>query len=237
MIQQNLLPSIKAEYVKAQKNKRTIVVISTVVSVSMVTVVALLSFVAFGTQKVQLSNKQNDINTVSASIKDIKDLDKILTIQNQLAQLPQMHESKPIMSRLFTFIQQITPQSVNLDTIEVNNTDSTFSLEGKAPDFGLVNKFVDTIKFTEIAQPTADAPKLLAFSEVRLQEFSKSDSGYTFTIVYKFNPEIFTGIGEGKDKAEGVALVVPSITTTRSQVELPSADIFSPNPANKNEEQ
>ncbi|MEZ6330533.1 MAG: hypothetical protein R3B12_00730 [Candidatus Saccharimonadales bacterium] len=88
MIQINLLPSIKAEYVKAQRTKRTVITISIIAVAVSLGVVGLLSSVAYGTQQLQLNNLKNDIAKSEQNIKDVKDLDKILTIQNQLLHSP-----------------------------------------------------------------------------------------------------------------------------------------------------
>lgn len=88
MIQINLLPSIKAEYVKAQRTKRTVITISIIAVAVSLGVVGLLASVAYGTQQLQLNNLKNDIAKSEQNIKDVKDLDKILTIQNQLLHSP-----------------------------------------------------------------------------------------------------------------------------------------------------
>lgn len=220
MIQINLLPSIKAEYVKAQRTKRMVVTISLIAIAVSVGIVGLLAAYAYGAQTLQLNNAQDVTKKLEKQIKDVDDLDKILTIQNQLAALTPLHESKPVMTRLFTYLQQTTPKDVTLAKYTVNNTESTWAVEGKAASIESVNKYVDTIKFTEIEGQNGTR----AFSDVVLTSFAKdSGGGYTFAINYKFNSELFASSNPN------IKLFVPPIVTTRSQTELPSGSIFAPN--------
>jgi hypothetical protein len=226
MIQLNLLPTIKAEYVKAERTKRTVVVLSIIISITSIGIVGLLASVAYGAQTFQLNNLNDDIKESSTELNQVEDLDKVLTIQNQLTALTPLHEAKPVMSRLFTYIQQTTPASVSIDTLTINNTDLTWSVEGKAESFELINKYVDTLKFTEIAQTDPEAEKIYAFKEVVLSDFAKNtnEPGYTYTITLKFNDQLFSSA------SPDIKLLVPNVTTTRSQTQLPSDAIFAPNP-------
>ncbi len=230
MIQINLLPSIKAEYVKAQRTKRTVItvaVISIAVSLGFVTVLASVAYIG---QKVRLDGLQDDISKNEKIIKDVPDLDKILTVQNQLSALTGLHEAKPIMSRLFTYLQQTTPDQVALEKYAVNNTDYTWAVEGEAASIELVNKYVDTLKFTQIATTQEGQEPTKAFSEVVLNTFAKSDNGYTFAVTLKFNDQLFAS---GTD----IKLQIPNIVTTRSQTQLPSGDIFAPSSTQPQEAQ
>lgn len=222
MIQINLLPSIKAEYVKAQRTKRTVITVSIIAIGVSLGIVGILASIAFGAQQLQLSNLQKDIEKSEQNIKSVPDLDKILTIQNQLVALTPLHDAKPVMSRLFTYLQQTTPDSVKLEKYTVDNADYTIKLEGEAPALELVNKYVDTLKFTEVAQNEENAQKVNAFSEVVLNNFSKSEQGYTFSISLKYNDQLFSSANPD------IKIVVPNIVTTRSQTQLPSGNIFAP---------
>ena len=62
MIQINLLPSIKAEYVKAQRTKRTVITVAVIAIASSLAIVAVLASVAYIGQKVRLNGLQDDIS-------------------------------------------------------------------------------------------------------------------------------------------------------------------------------
>ncbi len=222
MIQINLLPSIKAEYVKAQRTKRTVISISVIAIAVSLGIVGILASIAYGAQNLQLSNLQKDIEKSEQNIKAVPDLDKILTIQNQLVALTPLHDAKPVMSRLFTYLQQTTPDSVTLEKYSIKNDELTWTVDGEASSIELINKYVDTLKFTEIATTQEGQEPTRAFSEVVLSTFSKSQEGYTFSITFKFNDQLFSSANPD------IKLLIPTIVTTRSQTQLPSGDIFAP---------
>ncbi len=218
MIQFNLLPDIKLEYIKTRRTKRLIMLIVSVVTAVSMTVMILLLIVVNGFQRSHLNNLSGDIERASTAIKETEDLDKILTIQSQLTSLPALHEQKPVASRLFGYISQITPVNTSIARLNISFTDQTISITGAADTLGTVNKFVDTLKFTEFKLgDTQDR----AFFDVVLSSFGRDVRGASYTINLKFKPAIFESSTE-------VELVVPNIITTRSQTEKPEEALFQP---------
>src|SRR4051812_29619221 len=117
MVQFNLLPDVKLEYVKTQSTKRMLTVVSVIVSLASIGVL-LLSFVSVNVvQKKSLSDLNNDITKYSRDLKGVKDLDKILTVQNQLSTLTSLHDQKPVGTRLFDYIAKVTPAQANLNQL------------------------------------------------------------------------------------------------------------------------
>ncbi len=95
MVQFNLLPDVKLEYVKTQRTKRLLTLISIVVSIVGLAVL-FLSFVTVNVvQKKSLNDLSSDITKYSSQLKNVKDLDKILTVQNQLSTLKGLHDQEP----------------------------------------------------------------------------------------------------------------------------------------------
>jgi len=231
MIQINLLPSIKAEYVKAQRTKRTVISVSIIAIAVSLGIVGILASVAFGTQLYQLNSVQDKITKNEKQLKEVPDLDKILTIQNQLIALTPLHESKPVMSRVFTYLQQTTPDQVTIENYSIKNDEYTWTIQGKAPSLELVNKYVDTLKFTEIASTDESAEPTKAFSEVVLTSFAKTQDGYSFEIAFKFNDQLFSSANPD------IKLLIPNTVTTRSQTQLPSGAVFAPNGTQEGEGQ
>lgn len=220
MIQLNLLPDIKAEYVKAQQTKHLVSVIAVaVVAVSLI-FVGLLSSIAFGAQKIQLTNTQESINEGVARLQDIKDLDKILTIQNQLVNLTEIHDKKPVASRLFEYLQQTTPPEIKLSSYSIDYSQGTIDVDGRADNFSSINRYVDVLKFTEYYDETnSEQAASRAFSEVVLASFSASATEASFSIDLKFESVLF------ESQATALKLRVPETTTTRSQTQIPT-EIF-----------
>jgi hypothetical protein len=216
MVQLNLLPDVKAKYVKSQRAKRTVILSSVAISGTALAVVILMASVVYGAQKLQLSSLDNDIKANTEELQKIEDLDKILTIQNQLNALDGLHADKPVVTRVFAFLPQITPNDVSISTYDLKFEDSTMSFTGTAKDLVAVNKFVDTLKFTKYITD-GNGEQKQAFSEVVLTTFSRNEKDTSYTVSLKFDPELFNG--QYKD----VSLVVPNITTTRSETERPNS--------------
>lgn len=218
MIQLNLLPDVKTKYIKTQRTKRTVLLSTVIISGAALGIVLLLASVVYGAQKLQLNNLNNDIKDKTAEIKKVESLDKILTIQNQLKALPGLHSEKPVISRVFVFLPQITPTDVNIANFDLKLEDNTMTFTGTAKDLILVNKFVDTLKFTKFTTDTDTdvANAKPAFNTVVLSNFSRSDKEASYTVTLKYDPALFSA------QNKTVTLVVPKITSTRSETERPT---------------
>lgn len=219
MIQFNLLPDVKIEYIKAKRTKRTVTLLATLVSgVSLFVMISLFLLINIA-QKQHLSHLTDDINKKSQELQNVEGIAKILTIQNQLESLDSAHDQKPVATRLSGYIETITPANVSISKLEVKFVANTMEISGKADQLANVNKFVDTIKFTKYKIGDSNDEKE-AFSKVVLDSFSKTETGTTYTIKLFFDPAIFNSKND-------VKLTVPAITTNRSATEKPSA-LFQP---------
>lgn len=213
MIQFNLLPDVKMAYIKATRRKRLVMVTATAVTVSCLVILALTFSLVNVWQKGHLNALSADIADQSKELKGTDDLDKILTVQNQMLVLDQLHNDKPVASRLFGYITEVTPTEINLTKLEFNFEGATIKFTGSSNSLNNVNKFADTLKFTEFTVgDDTDAKK--AFSNVVLSSFGRNDDTANFSIDLNFDPLIFDG-------ADDVKLIVPSTITTRSETEKP----------------
>jgi Tfp pilus assembly protein PilN len=217
MIQLNLLPDIKLEYIKAKRMKRTVTTVATLVaSVSLLSLIIL--FVAVNVlQKKHLNDLNKDIKSSSQKLQNTPDLNKILTIQNQLNSLTGLHDQKPVVSRLFTYLSQVTPDKVSISKLDVDFEGHTISLNGGADSLSTINKFADTLKFTTYtADDGSIADDTKAFSNVVLTNFGKTDKEASYQISVTFDEAIF-------DNTASIKLVVPKLVTSRSETEKPAA--------------
>ena len=148
MIQFNLLPDVKLEYLKTERTKHKIMLISGVTAAAALLILATLFLVVNVLQKQHLSNLNKDIKTYSDKLNSTKDLNKILTIQNQLKSLPEMHDQKVVASRLFNYMSQLTPNQANIAKFTIDFAASTISFSGGTDSLETVNKFTETLKFT-----------------------------------------------------------------------------------------
>lgn len=191
MIQFNLLPDVKLEYVRTQRTKHLLTLISFVASAAGIGILVVALVTVDVVQKKSLSDENNDISTYSRQLKSVSNLDKILTVQNQLNTLSGLHDKKPVTSRLFSYISQVTPSQATLNNLSVDFNADTLTIGGKAPSLDVVSTYTDTLKSTEYSLQGSNAPATHAFSNVVLSSFGRDQDGATFTVTLKFDPAIF----------------------------------------------
>jgi len=214
MIQFNLLPDVKQEYIKAQRTKHLVISVSFLASAAAVGVLLLLVLTVDVAQKKNISDLTKDIKSKTAQIQSTPNLNKILTVQNQLAALTKLHDGKPATSRLFGYLGQVTPSNVTISSASADFTQNTLVLVGNAKTIDDVNTFVDTLKFTTYTSDS-NAVASKPFSHVVLTSFSVSDqASVAYTINLSFDPTIFSNTAT-------VNLTVPNTITTRSVTDQP----------------
>ncbi len=225
MIQFNLLPDVKLEFIRARRMKHTVILICGIFAAIAVTVFVGLFLVVNVLQKQHLKNLSNDIKKDVGTLQAIPDLNKVLTIQNQLNSLSALHDQKPVTSRVFAFLGQLTPAQATISQTNIDFGANTMTITGNADTLTTVNKFVDTLKFTNYKTDASPEEKK-AFSDVVLTSFGKNEKNSNYQLDVKFDTNIFSNSGN-------VSLVVPKIISTRSQTEKPS-DLFQKTPASTN---
>lgn len=230
MIQFNLLPDVKLEFIKATYRRRIITLFCIIASGVFITIFILMFLFVRVNQTGQLSDLDKDITTnVDKLRNENKDLDKILTIQNQLDSLPGLHDDKVIGSRVFDYLTQVTPNQASVTNVEVDFGNQEVSIKGVADNLSTVNKFVDTLKFTDYKVEDDDSKSGKAFNSVVLQSFrldsataSGGEDTVSYEIVFKYEPVIFESTAVNGDAVKNkVKLTVPSIITTRSETQKP----------------
>lgn len=216
MIQFNLLPDIKIQYLRARRQKHLVLLTSVITIIASLSVMVILVSVVFVVQKKSIHDLSADIRAASTELKDTPDLTKMLTVQNQLKALPSLHEQKPVASKIFGYITQSTPTAASISRLNVDYTLQTITLSGSADSLATVNTYADTLKFTTYHTKNAPDDEKPAFSGVVLSSFGRDARRATYSIALKFDPVIFS-------QSEEVTLTVPNKITTRSQTEQPAA--------------
>lgn len=228
MVQLNLLPRIKKEFIKAQRTKRLFIVGSILVSGVFVGLVVLLLMYTI-TQRVLISNLQTSIDKNVKTLQDEKDLDKILTVQNQLNALPELYKQKPATERVFSFINGLVPSGVELHEFNLNFSESTMTIKGGAITIKNINVFTDTIKYAKYRlKDGSDDNKSenelpAAFSNLvsniaandRSNSASESDEGASFELTLNYDTALFD------INKPNLELLIPAIESTTSATERP----------------
>jgi len=211
MIQFNLLPDVKQEFVKARRTNRLVTLVSIGVSGVSLFLLLLMLVTVDIVQKKSMSDLNGDITKYSHQLKAVPDLDKILTVQNQLNTLTGLHDQKVVSSRLFGYISQITPTQASISSLNIDFTAHTMTVNGEAPSIAVINTFTDTLKSTTYKTDAAGSQATKAFTSVVLSSFGRDSKGATYNITFNFDPAIF-------DSAHNVTLTVPSTTSGAQQL-------------------
>ena len=190
MIQLNLLPDIKQEYIKAQAVKRLVISASFIASAIALFVLVLSLASVYVIQRKSIHDLGADITAKSSELKNTDNISDILTVQSQLNSLSSLHMQKPVASRLFGYLSQVTPTQATISDLKVDYTQSTMAISGNAPSLDVVNTFVDGLKFTNYTIKGSSATQV-AFSTVVLASFSRSATSATYSITLSFDPVIF----------------------------------------------
>jgi Tfp pilus assembly protein PilN len=222
MIQLNLLPDVKLEYIKAQRSRRLVLTVSILIgAISIALLVVLLGVDEL--QKKQLHDLNNNISSETSTLQHKPQINNILTVQNQLESLTALHAVKPAAPRLFNYLNEVTPVQVSISSLSVDFTQQTITITGGADALSSINTYVDTLKYTSYS--TTNSTQLSpAFNNVVLTTFGLNNStqdksqAATYTITLSYDKNIF-------DITQTINLTVPSLVTTRTQIDQPT-DLF-----------
>lgn len=221
MIQLNLLPDVKLEYMKAQRAQRLVLTVAILAGLAAIALLLIL-LTYDGLQKKHLSDLKRDIGTESSQLQNEQDIGTILTVQNQLQSLTGLHNGKPAVSRLFDYLNELTPAQVAITHLTTDFTKQTATITGTADALSSVNQYVDTLKLTSYTTDS-NSTAAKAFSNVVMSDFSLSNDSSggppaDFTVTLSYDQNIF-------DIQQKVTLSVPNTTTTRLNVGQPT-DLF-----------
>lgn len=230
MIQFNLLPDIKKQYIQTKRTKRMIISFSMIACAASLGVLLLVFSYVQVAQKKNINDLTKDITAEVAAVKSIDGINEILTIQKQMDTLPGLHQKKPATSRIFEYLNKVTPKNVFIGSVKIDLLNNTMEISGTADSIAAVNTYVDTLKFATYS--SGDIKDEKPFSNV-LTQLSRSKETASYNIKFNYVPVLF-------DNTATVIITVPNTVTTRSTLGLPvldsSNDLFKENPVIEAEE-
>lgn len=232
MIELNLLPDIKQEFVRSQRLKRTIISLAVLTMIISGAVIALLLFWLFIVQPGREFIVDNDIKKRSATLKDNKNLTRDLTIQSQLASITTLHENKGDLSNLFEYFRTLNPQepnNISISKATIDTVANSINLEASAKDFKAIGVFRDTLLAAKISyklEKDGKTEKKPLFSAVVVSEpgvakNSKGEQVASFKVAMVYDENTFKW---GIDKP---SVTVPKENTTPSAERV---NVFSDQP-------
>ena len=223
----NLLPDAKLTAVKSDRSRNLIVSVAVIASIVSAALFLLTLTTASVLQKKQLSDADKEIAVETAKLQGISGLDKIITVQNQLGTLVDLHKNKHISSRIFTYLPEVTPTQVSLSRLSIDFKSNSLQIDGTAASQKSVNIFIDTLKFTTYTINPEDSPKS-AFPSVVESSFSIGATSVSYSLNVTFDPVLFSNANiDSSGRSKAPLLQVPKLTTTRSVSEDPANLLFN----------
>lgn len=188
-VQFNLLPDSKLAFNRSQHTKKLVYTIAVAVSAASLVILLLMAGLVYGVQKKMMNDAGAQVDKASSQLQALN-IDKIITVQNQLGALTQLHQNKHMSSRIFTYLPEITPPNVSVDKLDLDLAKNTISITGTAPSQKDVNTFVDVLKFTTYKLGSS-GPSAAAFQQVVESGFNLNVSSVGYTINMQFDPKLF----------------------------------------------
>ena len=238
MIEINLIPDVKREYLHAQRMRNGVISLSILVSIIAGAAVALL-VVYVGTQSAREWLTDNEIKDQYSKISSVKDANQIVTIQNQLAQLSSMHKDKSIDSRIFDVLSAINPAAPNdvkMSTVSLDPSETKLSIEGSAANsFEATDKLKKMILNTKLSYTDGDnrvqTVKLADDVTVSDTSYGEDASGakvLRFKLTFTYPKELLS------NSSKNLRIEAPTGSTnvTDSRLHVPDS-LFTPKATNK----
>ncbi len=146
MIELNLIPDVKRELLKAQRQRNAVISIAIMAAIAAGAVVVLMWLYVYPTQTLWMNTENKAITEQYTKLSSIEDLDKMLTIQNQLGAVSSLNNGKNITSRLYDVLNVIVPtdphkitiSSVTAELSDSNATSSTASGDSASAASGVI---------------------------------------------------------------------------------------------------
>lgn len=231
MIQINLIPDVKREYLHAKRMRDIAVSLSIFISfVAAGAVGLMLLFLSSQVAREFLADRT--IETEYETLSSVENLSDMVTIQNQLSLISQQHADKSMNSRLFNVLEAINPiapNDVRFTSIALNPEDSTLSLEGQA-DAGYIA--VETLVKT-IQNTTIDYTDGSESAEIESADFASdvtvSETSYGIAAdnkrVLRFKMTITHAEGLFDNTKQDVDIIAPQkkIDVTDSKLRVPDS--------------
>ncbi|RTL03095.1 MAG: hypothetical protein EKK57_00375 [Proteobacteria bacterium] len=242
MIEINLLPAVKQDFIRAKRLKRIITSVSILVTIVALGLLGLAATVVYAIQPVTSSFLDKAIDEDLAKLNQDKNLTRNLTIQNQLSSITQLHEQKGNVVNIFEYLKALNPAAPNNLTIskmQLDPSTTTMNIEASAADFSRLAIIKDTFNAAvfSYAKPKDDGGGFdkvkdeKVFSEVSITDPSLSNdsdgkSVVSFKMALTYNPLLFDWT------LKNIIVSIPQKNTTPT---ANSVNLFAENPTKKEE--
>lgn len=202
MIEINLVPDVKQEYIRAKRVRNTVVSTAVLVGLAAIAIVVVLALYAFPGQSLRSSVADDAIKTKHNTLNGISDLQNSLTVQNQLSKISELHDQENIYSRFFDLLVAINPPAPNQVSFSLARVDSdtkTIHLEGQAANgYNAVDVLKKTILGTSLRYRDSDGQSItvpltdnVSTAELTYGEDSTGKKVLRFTLMFSYADPFF----------------------------------------------
>ena len=232
MIEVNLIPDVKREYLHAQRVRNTVISVSMLVAAAAAGTVIVLGL-ALGSLQFASGQADNAIKSKYKELSDKPDINDLLTIQNQLTQIDMISSNRGVNSRIFDTLSAVNPQAPNnvtMSTVRYNASEKTITIEGStAGGFNAVDALKKTTKDSESAEtPLSSSVRI---TNTAYAEDSGGEKKLTFTLTFSYPEELLS------NSVKSLVIVSPtgSVDVTDSKKHVPDS-LFEAKASNKKED-
>lgn len=201
MIQINLLPDVKQEYLRARRTRNVAISVSILAALGSGAVVVLL-LALLGLQAGRELLIDNSIDSRYEELSQVENLSEMVTLQNQLDTIGSQHAEKTMDSRLFGVLQGINPSDPNdvqFTSTTLNPEDGLLRLEGVAengyPAVETLKKTIEntTIEYTDqdetISEPLAER---VSIGDTSFGQNADGRRVLRFEVIVTYHESLFT---------------------------------------------
>ena len=154
MIEINLIPDVKQELLNAKRVRTYVISGAVIVGIAVVGLVVLMALYLFTVQGIRGKLTDDAIESKSRELSGVADLSNMLTVQNQLTALSEMHNTKNIDSRIFDMLTAVNPAAPNqiaVSSAKIDSETKTITIEGQAANgYEAAEAFKKTVLATTI---------------------------------------------------------------------------------------
>lgn len=232
MIEINLVPDVKQELIHAQRVRMSVISLSILISLIAAGVIVVLALL-YGVEAVRNTMLDNSIKTNSSKLSKVTDINKTLTIQNQLTQLTQVHDSSHVNSRIFGVLVPIsaqnTPNQIQYSTVTIDTEEDVVTVQAQTANYNGLNAFQKTLEATKFQYTTAgdsttQTVNLASDIQVANQTLGQGADGgqsVSFTLSFKYPPELLA------PSSENAHIVTPSSTNATDSYQGIPTSLFT----------
>lgn len=202
MIEINLVPDVKQELLKAQRLRAAVVSVSVIVSIAALAAVTILLIYVYGVQFGRNVYLDGQIKNKAAKLAKVEDLSSMVTIQNQLAKVTDLHANKNITSRIFDMLAASVPDglnSVQVSQLDLDIEEKTVRIEGQTRGFDSMEVFKKTVANAQVDTGKEVVPLAsnIDTSDISYGETADGSRVLRFVLSFTYTEELFSASYSG----------------------------------------